>query len=151
MPHSGGTESTTGDTRPPASVRAVPQWHTVVAIIAGILCGVGGLLIGVLFFQFVEVYFTIGGPATVNDGDVGRYEVTALICVTALAAAASAALVSKRWALAWISGVLLVIGLVVALVFSVPQNRWLLVDEPAPLPSDYTPCFSGSGPCPGGG
>ena len=151
MVDSGGTETEAVDDLPFGAARRIPRWETAIAVVAGILCGGGVLLIGLLFFQFVDVYFTIWTPAVVGEGDIRRYDVTAAICVIALGAALVAALVARRWELAWVAGVLLVIGIVAALLFAVPQGRWMSVEnDPAPLPSNYQPCYSGSNDCVGG-
>ena len=151
MVDSGGTETDAVENTPAVPSRRIPWWETALAILSGILCGGGTILIGVLFFQFVDVYFTIWTPAVVDGGDVHRYELTAAICVIALGASVLSAVISRRWELAWVAGILVVIGLVAALLFAVPQGRWMRADEaPEPLPTNYQPCYSGSNNCVGG-
>jgi hypothetical protein len=133
-------------------VRAVRRWGTAMAVVASILCGGGILLSGLLFFQFIDVYFTIWTPAVVEDADIRRYQMTATLCLIALGASFIAALVARHRKLAWLAGVVLVLGIGATLLFAVPQGRWTpLEPSPEPLPSNYEPCYSGSNNCGGGG
>jgi hypothetical protein len=139
------------DDAPLRRIRATPWWETAMAVVGGILCGGGILLAGVIFFQYLDVYFTLGAPAVIDDGDSPRYEATASACVAALGASLLLALFARRWELAWVAGVVLVVGLIVAFLFAVPQERWAPADESHPLPTNYEPCYSGSRTCAGGG
>jgi hypothetical protein len=152
MANTGGTETHAIDKGASEPARRVPRWETASAVVAGILCGGGALLIGLLFFQFFDVYFTIWTPAVVENADIRRYNVTAAFCVSGLGASLVVALIARRFRLAWVAGILLVIAIAAALLFSVPQGRWTSVENtPEPLPSNYEPCYSGSNECGGGG
>jgi peptidoglycan/LPS O-acetylase OafA/YrhL len=152
MGNSGGTDVDLSTDPVPPAQRSTRRWETATAVVAGVLCGGGALLLGLLFFQFVDVYFTIWTSVVIDDADIRRYAVTATSCVIALGAALLAALAARRSKLAWLAGVLLVLGIVAALLFAVPQGRWTPVEPgPEPLPSNYEPCYSGSNDCGGGG
>ena len=120
------------------------------SVISGVLLLVGGLLIGVLFMQWFTTYFVIWGSPVVTESGIQNYEVTASACLLLLVGACVLAIAGRNRPLAWATGIFLVVGLVAALIFAIPQGRWEAHSEPKPLPSDYQPCFSGSNDCPGG-
>ena len=105
---------------------------------------------GSLLTHYTNVYFTPEYPPTVNRNDILVYDVTAVIGLTVLGAALIVALMGRRWVLAGVAGVLLVVGVVIAVEFSVPEGRW----KPEPAASEsrtsnYQPCSSGSNDCVG--
>ena len=123
----------------------------VLRAVAGVLLIVGCLLIVLLVLQFIDVFFTLGNPAVVDDGDVRRFEATASACVAVLGASLLLAVLSRRRTLAWAAGAVLLLGMLVVVLFAVPQTRWAPVEESHPLPTNYEPCYSGSTDCGGGG
>jgi hypothetical protein len=146
------SEDTGIDDVPADRVPGIPRRGTALAVVAGILCGGGTVFIGLLFFQFLDVYFTIWTPAVVEDADIRRYGMTATLCLIALGVSLIAALAARRRKLALLAGVVLVLGIGASLLFAVPQGRWTPVEPTQePLPSNYEPCYSGSNNCGGGG
>lgn len=122
----------------------------VFSVVSGVLLLVGGLLIGVIFLQWLSTYFVIWGSPVVTDSGIQNYEVTASACLLILVSACILAIVGGNRPLAWATGIFLVVGVVAALIFAIPQGRWEPHSEPKPLPTDYQPCYSGSNDCPGG-
>jgi len=137
---------------PLAAPRAPRQRDSGVAHVVQVLGLLGGvLLIGVLFSQYLDVYLAFFGEqnvATPRDGT--RYLVTVTACVALLVAGTAAAAVRGRGGVAAVGGLLLIAGLLAAVLFAVPSDRFTVAppdNRPGP---DYVPCYSGSGDCPGG-
>lgn len=126
-------------------------WVAPTAI--AVLLLVGGTLIGVLFWQYLWVYFSIGGPGPGPTGaEIARYEVTAILCLASLAAAVVIAAVRRSKRLVAAGLVLSLVALGTAYLFSVPSHRWQVDRNPRyELPDDYVPCFGEGDPnCIGG-
>ena len=105
-------------------------------------------LVLALFWQFLDVYFTLGpDPPTPTASDGTRWAWTASACVTAGVIAALVAIGSRSTGMRWTSAITLVIAVVASVVFIVPQNRWHHAPRPNELPTGYTPCHSGSNTC----
>lgn len=125
--------------------------HRVLKIAGVVLFGVGVTCTFFLFLQFVDVYFSLEGTRpTATDAEVVRYRWTAGAGITSMAiACVLALLVRKRWAVrfgtASLVGLLLAIGVAVALMLPNGQPRPEETSER--LPSNYEPCYSGSGDC----
>jgi len=124
------------------------------AVLVATLCAVaaGALAIG-LVGQFLDVYFAIWTPApppTSADGE--RYSWTAGPMVVLAAAAVAASALSRVRALLVTTVVVAVLGVGIALVFQVPQGRFVPREAPAPAVDDhYVPCFGEGDPnCVGG-
>lgn len=113
----------------------------VVAILA---IASGALLVVLLFFQHLEVYLTFFGEVAVAEPEHGtRYVVTALTCLALLVVGTVCAIATGRRGLTWTGAVLLVVGVAVAMLFAVPNDRW--ERQPEPRPANTGPvCYSGS-------
>lgn len=113
----------------------------------------GALLIGALFFQYLDVYLTFSGePVTATRGEGTRYLVTAIACVALLLAGTAAAVVGEHAGVTALGCLLLAVGLAAAFVLAVPQDRWSLEEAPQAPGPEYHPCYSGgdSDECLGG-
>jgi hypothetical protein len=125
--------------------------HQVLKIAGVVLFGVGVTCTFFLFLQFADVYFSLQGTKpTATDAQIVRYRWTAGASITSMAIACVLALiVRKRWAVrfgtASLVGLLLAIG--VAVVFMIPNGQPRPEESSDPLPSNYEPCYSGSGNC----
>ena len=123
-------------------------WQIVVAT----LLTVGGALGLLLFVQWFDVYFTIWETPVVSEADGTRYLWTAGVALVLLAAAIAIAAIRRQRRLGILGGVLLVVTVLFAILFQVPEDRWL--PEPAnPVPdnTEYLPCFGEGDPnCLGG-
>lgn len=105
-----------------------------------------------LLWQWLDVYFAIGGPGNVvTEARENRYVVTASACLLLLAVGTGAAIATQRHVLTALGMVLFVLGVGVAAVFAVPPNDWERGPPPLP-PADRPLCRSGgdSSDCPGG-
>ncbi|HYQ75786.1 DUF6234 family protein [Cellulomonas sp.] len=111
----------------------------------------GAALVPVLFWQYLDVYLAFFGEQAVASAEDGtRYVVTATACVVLLLVGTGAAIVGEHTGAVVAGTVLLVVGLVAAVLFAVPSDRFA-VDPPDNRPGpDYVPCYSGSGDCLGG-
>jgi hypothetical protein len=125
-----------------------------ITVLIATLCAIaaGALAIG-LAAQFLDVYFAIWTPApppTAADGD--RYSLTASTMVVLSAAAVAAAALGRVRALLVTTVVVAVLGVGIALLFQVPQGRFVPQEAPAPaVDDDYVPCFGEGDPdCVGG-
>ncbi|MBW0253124.1 DUF6234 family protein [Cellulomonas sp. PS-H5] len=111
----------------------------------------GAALIPVLFWQYLDVYLAFFGEQNVaSPADGTRYVVTATACVALLLVGTGAAIIGEHTRAVVAGTALLAVGLVAAVLFAVPSDRFA-VDPPDNRPGpDYVPCYSGSGDCPGG-
>jgi hypothetical protein len=123
-------------------------------VLIATLCTIaaGALAIG-LVAQFLDVYFAIWTPApppTSADGE--RYAWTAGAMVVLAAAGVAAAALSRVRALLITTVVVAGLGVAIALLFQVPQGRFVPREAPAPaVDDDYVPCFGEGDPnCVGG-
>jgi hypothetical protein len=107
------------------------------------------VLVG-MFVNALGVYFVIWGTPTVTQGAIVTYQVLAVIAICLPIAGLVLSIVRRRLALGITHVALLVVVLVAALVLAVPQGSWQPKPREHHLPSNYTPCFSGSNACPGG-
>lgn len=111
----------------------------------------GTALIATLFWQYLDVYLAFFGEqnvATPQDGT--RYVLTATACVALLLVGVVAAAVGQHTGAGVLGIALLAVGLVAAVLFAVPSDRFA-ADPPDNRPGPgYVPCYSGSGDCPGG-
>jgi amino acid permease len=125
----------------PAAVRAA----SIILFCIGIVC------ILLLFLQYLDVYFSLDGTRLLaTDDEALRYWWTAGICVTTMAAAFILASVARKrrssgFGVAGLVGLLLAIAASVA--FAIPSEHAKVNEESYPLPSNYQPCYSGSGDC----
>lgn len=111
----------------------------------------GAVLVLVLFWQYLDVYLAFFGEQNVADPEDGtRYVVTASACVALLLAGTVAAVVGRHAGAAVLGTGLLVVGLVAALLFAVPSDRFAVDPPDHRAGPDYVPCYSGSGDCLGG-
>ena len=114
---------------------------------------IGGALALSLPYQWLQVYFTIWGPAPeATDAQGAKYFATALAALGFTVVAVVLASLQRRPAVIVLAAVLLALTLLIGFVFQVPQGRW--VPEPAPVEpynSNYVPCFGEGDPnCIGG-
>jgi peptidoglycan/LPS O-acetylase OafA/YrhL len=116
----------------------LPAWCLILGTVVLVLA---------LFWQNVEVYFTFGDPIEPTAGDGTRWVWTASACVTVAVAAVVAAVVSGSRGMRWTSAITLVIALAAAVIFVVPHDRWSPPPKPNQLPTNYSPCYSGSNTC----
>jgi len=125
-----------------------------ITVLIATLCTIaaGALAIG-LVAQFLDVYFAIWTPApppTAADGE--RYAWTAGGMVVLAVGAVTAAALSRVRAVLITTVVVAVLGVGIALLFQVPQGRFVPREAPAPaVDDDYVPCFGEGDPnCVGG-
>ncbi|MEO6115236.1 MAG: DUF6234 family protein [Pseudolysinimonas sp.] len=124
----------------------------VISIVIALVLLIGAALVAALFFEWLQVYFTLGG-ATAPPPTAGqelRYVLTASIGLGALLVDMIAAFVTRRRALGVIGLILLILGLLVAVTLRVPQDFGVPVAPTYTSNPNYVPCYSGSGDCPGG-
>ncbi|MFI5428502.1 hypothetical protein [Aeromicrobium sp. UC242_57] len=120
--------------------------------LAIVLLCLGAALLLLLFWQFTDVYFVLGGDGVdPTAGQESRYLWTASACVAAMFGAAACGTLANSKVWGPLGGIGVVLAVVAAIVLAVPTDRW--VPDPAPneLPSNYEPCFSGSNDCGPGG
>jgi hypothetical protein len=115
------------------------------------------LLVATLVFLIAMIvnsflaYFTLGGERpTITRAEILTFYVLVGIAIVIPVAGAIWAFIRGRW----VFGILHLLAILVvasaAVVFAIPHDA---LTPPAPLPrqhSTYTPCYSGSGTCPGG-
>ena len=119
---------------------------------AGAALAVGITLTVALVYQQLDVYFTFGGETVVpTDAQETRYVWTAGAGIVAMAASLVLALIIPSRPLGWCAFAGVVVALIVAGVFPVPQDRWRPDPPTYEMPDNYTPCYSGSGDCGAGG
>lgn len=105
-------------------------------------------LVLALFWQSVDVFWTLdGSTAQPTAADGTRWVWTASACVASAVAAVVAAIGSGSRGMRWSTAVSLVIAIVAAVLFVVPQDRWHRPPAPNELPPGYSPCYSGSNTC----
>lgn len=113
------------------------------AVIVGLLfCSMPVVLLG----NFVSTLRLFDGPDE-SPAAVHRYE--ALLVAAGLLLVAALVLAVRtgvRW-VAFASLTVVPVVLVVAYVFSVPQDRWHVDGGSGPLPANYHPCYSGTDSC----
>lgn len=131
-----------------------PRDRSYVARVVEVLgLGLGVVLVGALFLQYLYVYLTFFGEVpepTAADGV--RYLVTAGTCLALVLAGLVAAAVAHHRGVLNLAIVALVVAVVAAAVFAVPEGRWTDPGPPAERPRPaFEPCYSGSGECEGGG
>lgn len=120
------------------------------------LSGVAALVIGLvltflLVWQFTDVYFVLDGQSdTPTDAQARRYVWTAALGLVSMASALLLATCASARGAIVASSIGLVLALIVAAVFAVPQDRWKPQPPVNELPDDYQPCYSGSNDCVGG-
>lgn len=120
--------------------------------LAAALLTLGVVLMIALFWQFTEVYFLLGGDSVEpTDGQKSRYLWTASACVAAMFGGAAAGTLASSKVLGPMGGMGLLLAVIVALVFAVPQDRWVPDQPVRQLPDNYEPCYSGSNDCGPGG
>ena len=135
--------------------------RTILTVSVVVLFAAGVVLVASLLWQYFRAYFTIEGAAPQpTAGQISDYEVTAAASIVVSIASLVVAIMLARSVrrasaivLVAFAGFGVVITLAAALVFSIPQNRWLH-PQPVPgspvdtnLPASQTPCYSGSGTC----
>ena len=94
-------------------------------------------------------YFTIEGDATVPGNATAIWAVLAGFAVVLPVVGAIWSFVRGRWVLGIVYLVTIVIVVAAAFIFAVPHGA-LNPSEPPRGHATYTPCYSGSGTCPGG-
>ena len=130
----------------------VAWWHPLFDVLA--LFAIVGLVIGMLW-QWLAVYFTIGGPAGVpTASETTGYWATAVIAIALTVFGLVVSLV--RRSVAGVIGYLALGALVAAaiLLFAVPQTDWVqfahdLRDREYPVNTNYC-SRTDSENCPGG-
>ena len=114
---------------------------------------IGGALTLSFPYQWLRVYFTLGGPAPIpSDADTAKYAATAIAALVFTIAGLVLAAVHHRRGLTILAAVLLALTLLLGFVFQVPQGRWVpTAPEPQPYNSNYVPCYGPDDPgCVGG-
>ncbi|RFA21160.1 DUF6234 family protein [Subtercola boreus] len=120
--------------------------------------GVVLLLVTAALFGLAEVWFAFGAYFTLGGstpdpplGELVRIDVCAAVSVGAATLSVVLSLIIRgRWGLlfAVLGGIGMIVAILLALVITSPQVDWRPGPEPAPdLPSNYQPCYSGSGKC----
>lgn len=114
---------------------------------------IGGTLIPTLFWQFLDLYFTLfGAEVTVTEADGTRYLVTAAFAIALpIVAAVVGGILRVRSLLGWGIAVA-ILALLAAFVLQVPPGRfWVDPGGGPPINDDYVPCFGEGDPnCVGG-
>ena len=118
----------------------------LVALLVGAIVVVFGM-----FVNFLTVYLEIwGGTPTVTQKAVVTYQVLAGVAITLSVGGMILGFARGRVGFGVTHVALLLVVLIAATVFAVPQYS----SQPKPrqhhLPSNYVPCYSGSNDCPGG-
>lgn len=112
---------------------------------------VGFLFIPTLYYQLLEAYWRLDGSVpTITAVQESRYVWTVSLGCVSVAAALVIAVIRRRPGLIVSSIVVAIALLAAAVLFVVPQDRFTPAPEQTPLPSNYSPCFSGSDDCVGG-
>lgn len=127
------------------SSRAIGSGTAVVLLV------VGGVAALALPAHWASVYFRIWSDpvvATPEQGD--RYLAIAATSVGCLLIAVVAAILARRRALVWLTAIAFALALLAALVFQVPQGRFVPQPAPADDGGPHPVCFGTSGDCPGG-
>jgi hypothetical protein len=106
--------------------------------------------LGLLFFGWLRVYFVIEGAPTLLPSEVKSYDVVATVAIALPVAGIIAAAITRSRGFVIAQAAILLVMLAAAFVFQVPEGRWLPQPVTHHLPSNYVPCYSGSGDCPGG-
>ena len=116
------------------------------ALVAGVVLALA------LVYQSFDVYFTLGGEAVVpTDAEESRYVWTVGAGLAAMVACLVLAVMASSTGLGWCGGAGIIVTLILAAVFAVPQDRWRSEPPTYDLPKNYTPCHSGSDDCGAGG
>ncbi|WP_456694778.1 hypothetical protein [Aeromicrobium sp. P5_D10] len=120
--------------------------------VAVALLSLGVVLLLVLFWQFLDVYFVLGGESADPSAAQGtRYVWTASACVVAMLGGTIAGTLATSKVLGALGGIGVVLAVIAGAVFVVPSDRWVRDDPVHQLPDDYEPCYSGSNDCGPGG
>ncbi len=133
-----------GDSRPRA----------VGAIGVVLLLALGAGAVSALVAHWFSVYFSISSSprmASVRDGEI--YVRSAAVAVAVPIVALVIALFVRARSLVILCAVFIVGLSLAALIFAIPQNRFVPHHEiptPKPANSNYHPCYSGSNDCVGG-
>lgn len=125
----------------------------VLPIVTAVAMTIGGALTLSFPYQWLRVYFTLGGPAPIpSDADAAKYAATAIAALAFTIAGLVLAAVQRRRALIVLAAVLLGLTLLLGFMFQVPQGRWVpTAPEPEPYNSNYVPCYGEGDPnCVGG-
>ena len=116
-----------------------------------ILLALGGTLAFTLPMLWFSTYFSIWEPPPEASAEaIGRYQFAAATALIMLSSALVVALVARRRGLAWLVGVALVLALLAAFVFQIPQGRFWPSEPDVPEPRNTHVCFGTTGDCPGG-
>ena len=127
---------------PVASRKPLLRVAAAMAVAAGVVLALA------LVYQHLDVYFTFGGdPVVPSDAEESRYLWTAGAGLAVMAAGLVLALLGSSKRLCWCSAAGVVVTLILAGVFPVPQDRWRPDPPTYDLPENYTPCYSGSQGC----
>jgi hypothetical protein len=109
--------------------------------------------IGVLFAMFanaLSVYFVLEGTPRVTQSAIITYQVLTGFALALTIAGIVVGFARHRAGFGITNIGLFLVVLIAATVFSVPQYNSDQKPQEHHLPSNYTPCFSGSGNCAGG-
>ena len=107
-------------------------------------------LLAALLQNFLAAYFVIEGEPHVTPDEVTTFDVLAGVGIVMTLAPAIWGFVRGRWVFGILHLVTLGIVLLAAVVLAVPHADLHPPAKQHHLPSNYTPCYSGSGSCPGG-
>ena len=125
--------------------------HPALVTAAIVLLAVGGTFAFTLPMLWFSTYFSIWEPAPAPSAEaIGRYQFAAASALFLLALSLVFALVARRRGLAWLVGGALVLTLLAAFVFQIPQGRFWPSEPDVPEPRNTHVCFGTTGDCPGG-
>ena len=122
------------------------------SVALGLAMTIAGAVVLTLPYQWLRVYFTLGGTTPEpTDAQADTYAATAITAVVLAAASVVIAAVLRRTALTVLASVLLALTLLVGFVFQAPTGRWVPQPAPPAPQQPYTPCYGEGDPgCVGG-
>ena len=126
--------------------------RAVAAIVITFLLAVGASGASALILNWLNIYFRLFGTTPEpSASDADTYLRTAGLVVVVPIVCLVVAIVFNARSLVVLSAVFLVGWSLAAVILAVPQDRFTPAPEtPAPVSSNYQPCYSGSNNCEGG-
>lgn len=126
--------------------------RAVAAIVITFLLAVGASGVSALILNWLNIYFRLFGTTPEpSASDADTYLRTAGLVVVVPVVCLVVAIVFNARSLVVLSAVFLVGWSLAAVILAVPQDRFTPGPEtPAPVNSNYQPCYSGSNNCEGG-